>query len=123
MKTTRKSFSPKARSKFLTDASTGDLIRCSRPNCGCPAEHIHHIIAVVDGGSDEPSNLQMLCQHHHVELHSTRGDFAKWGARGGSKTADSMKGFKNLPQFRGPAGEIRLAAYIAKKVEQEMGMQ
>lgn len=30
---------------------------------------LHHIIAVSDGGSDHPDNLQTLCSEHHQLRH------------------------------------------------------
>ncbi|AET09763.1 terminase small subunit [Gordonia phage GTE5] len=35
--------------------------------CGAPAHQVDHIVEVVDGGGNEPSNLQLLCDEHHAE--------------------------------------------------------
>lgn len=96
----RNKFSKAQRKHFLTDASTGAYIQCSREGCSTPAQHIHHKVAVCDGGTDEPINLEMLCQEHHVSLHKANGDFAKWGELAGKKTASTGKGFSNLKQFK-----------------------
>jgi len=120
--TTRKSFTPKTRDQFLKDAQTGATIKCShchRRN----AIHIHHIKPVCEGGTDDPSNLMMLCQKCHVAHHSQNGDFKIWGQLGGVKTAQSMKSFRNLPQFRGEEGMIRFQKFIEKKINAEMGVQ
>ncbi|MEJ7798126.1 MAG: HNH endonuclease signature motif containing protein [Solirubrobacteraceae bacterium] len=34
------------------------------------AEEADHIVRVIDGGTDHPSNLRVLCQAHHAERHS-----------------------------------------------------
>lgn len=118
---TRKSFTPKTRNQLLKDAQTGQNIQCS--HCGKNAAmHIHHIKPVCEGGSDDPSNLLMLCQDCHIAHHQSHGDFKSWGKLGGSKTAQSMKSFRNLPQFRGEAGMIRFQQYIERKMKAEMGI-
>lgn len=33
--------------------------------CGEPAHEVDHIVEVVDGGTNVPSNLQLLCGPHH----------------------------------------------------------
>jgi 5-methylcytosine-specific restriction enzyme A len=33
--------------------------------CGRPAEHVHHVRRVRDGGTHHDSNLVALCAHHH----------------------------------------------------------
>ena len=119
--TQRKSFTPKQRKQYLTDADTGAIIKCSHAGCGCPAVHIHHLQMVCEGGTDAPKNLLMLCEACHVKLHSERGDFAQWGKSGGQKTARSMKSFKNLPQFRGEAGAKRFEVFCSKKFGSEVG--
>jgi 5-methylcytosine-specific restriction protein A len=30
--------------------------------CGAPANTVDHIVRVVDGGTDDPSNLRALCR-------------------------------------------------------------
>lgn len=117
----RKSFSQKVRHNFLMDGDTGRPIMCSRKGCGCMAEHIHHATPVCEGGTDQPSNLLMLCRDCHVELHSERGDFKAWGAKGGQKTARSMKSMRNMKQFRGVEGEARWEAYCAKRSAEQIG--
>ena len=41
--------------------------------CGAPATEVDHIIAVKDGGSDDPWNLRSLCAEHHAEIHRAFG--------------------------------------------------
>lgn len=103
----RKTFSVRKRNQLLKDADTGTPIQCA---CGQSARHIHHIVPVSEGGTDESSNLKMLCQKCHVKLHSSAGDFAKWGQQGGLVTAAKQTSFRNLRQFRGRPDF--LAAYI-----------
>lgn len=40
--------------------------------CGEPANEVDHIDEVVDGGTNIPSNLQLLCDRHHREKTSAR---------------------------------------------------
>ena len=40
-----------------------DGYRCVE--CGVPAIEVDHIITVAEGGTDDPSNLQVLCSKHH----------------------------------------------------------
>lgn len=108
----RKSFSSKQRNQFLKDASTGVTIKCS---CGNPAKHIHHIVPVCKGGTDDSSNLEMLCQTCHVALHSANNDFAQWGKKGGQATAAKKTSFRNLKQFRGRPDY--LIAYVQKDAQ------
>jgi 5-methylcytosine-specific restriction protein A len=42
-----------------------------------PAECVHHKRKVADGGGNERSNLQSLCQACHAKLHAEHGD--RWG--------------------------------------------
>lgn len=117
----RKSFTPKARQEFLCDAETGKAIKCT---C-CKhrnAVEIHHNIPVCEGGTDDPSNLLMLCKKCHTAHHSTRGDFKEWGAQGGAKTAASMKSFRNLTQFRGEEGAKRFEVFCSKKFDTVLGL-
>lgn len=41
----------------------GKCIKCDEKDLD--QLHIHHKIPVSDGGSDEPSNLEILCKKHH----------------------------------------------------------
>jgi len=46
-----------------------DGFRCQVPGCNCRRNlHIHHIIPRSQGGSDEPSNLIVLCAKCHLRL-------------------------------------------------------
>lgn len=37
-----------------------------------PVLHVHHIIAVADGGTDDEDNLATVCQSHHPVWESLR---------------------------------------------------
>lgn len=114
--TTRKAFNVLTKRTVLTDPN-GQTIMCSFPGCKCQAVDIHHELYVSEGGTNDIVNLQAMCKKHHIQLHSTRGDFRAWGSLGGRKTHETINiaALKNLPQFRGAEGELRLAAYIARK--------
>lgn len=44
--------------------------------CGAPAHEVDHIIEVSDGGTNDPSNLQLLCGTHHAR--KTRASQERW---------------------------------------------
>lgn len=94
----RKNFSHKQRNAILRDSETNKVIKCA---CGKPAQHIHHIKPVCEGGTDSPDNLRLLCQKCHTDLHSKAGDFSTWGRKGGIVTASKGVSLRNLKQFRG----------------------
>jgi len=35
--------------------------------CGDPATEVDHIVRVIDGGTDHPSNLRALCRDCHAQ--------------------------------------------------------
>ncbi len=39
---------------------------------------VHHVIEVQDGGTDEPSNLWVLCSECHAEVHRRREAFNRY---------------------------------------------
>lgn len=73
---------------------------CAYPGCNRKAANLHHVQYRSEGGSDDLENLVPYCKEHHVLVHSERGDFARWGQKGGQKTASSGKSLVNLVQFR-----------------------
>jgi hypothetical protein len=44
----------------------------------------HHIIYRSNGGSDDRSNLQILCKRCHRKFHQQAGDFSEFGRKGGA---------------------------------------
>lgn len=38
-------------------------------SCGSPGEHVHHIITVKNGGTDDECNLVKLCRSCHESVH------------------------------------------------------
>ena len=62
-----------------------DTYRASRAGiceeCGAPhASHVDHKVPRARGGSDEPSNLQLLCTACHGRKSAREG--SRWSARG-----------------------------------------
>jgi hypothetical protein len=100
--------------KILTD-SNGKPIRCQNTCCSRLARHVHHVHYRSNGGSDNPDNLQYLCEECHIALHSSAGDFRRWGRMGGRVTAATQKSLPNLKQFQGAQGSQRLAAYLSRE--------
>lgn len=50
-----------------------DHSRCSVPGCRASRYlHLHHIVARAEGGSNDASNLILLCSAHHRALHHGR---------------------------------------------------
>lgn len=43
--------------------------------CGRPGQEVHHIRYRSEGGSDERSNLVLLCQRCHTRAHSSKAAF------------------------------------------------
>lgn len=44
--------------------------QCAWPGCECTTGlEVHHVIARVLGGRDNPRNLRLLCHEHHVLIH------------------------------------------------------
>jgi hypothetical protein len=48
---------------------------CTHPGCQIPARwcDAHHITHWAEGGSTDPSNLQLLCSRHHTLTHQANG--------------------------------------------------
>jgi hypothetical protein len=68
--------------------------------CGEPANEVDHIVEVADGGTNVPSNLQLLCAEHHAEKTRTsqeawKSDDARRGtsARAKAKRRRRAQGF------------------------------
>lgn len=110
---TRKPFNLTTKKTVLIDLN-GQRVTCGFPGCTCDATDIHHETYVSKGGSNEMVNLKAMCKTHHIQLHSTRGDFRAWGGKGGKTTAKTGKSLKNLPQYQGAEGQKRLAAKLAQ---------
>lgn len=67
-------------------------------DCGA-SENIdyHHVVPKSEGGTETIP----LCKTCHRERHKRQGDFARWGRKGGKKTAaNPLNWLKNLKQFR-----------------------
>lgn len=59
--------------------------------CGEPARQVDHIIEAADGGTNDPSNLQLLCDSHHNA--KTRQNQEAWdpGVRRGTSARAQAK--------------------------------
>ena len=51
--------------------------RCKLEGKLNPAEQVHHIKLLSEGGTHDTGNLISLCAHHHSQLHAEQGD--RWG--------------------------------------------
>lgn len=73
----REAFNSKIKPMFR---KTHDPIcaKCGRYRSWGKGMHIHHIKALVDGGTNEEKNLVVLCDICHSEYHITDPDFDKW---------------------------------------------
>ena len=73
----RQAFS-KAERKAILDRDGHKCVRCGNTT----ALHLHHIVAVLDGGTNEHDNIMTLCarchdEWHYIETHYTIL-FAEW---------------------------------------------
>lgn len=83
--------------------------------CDRKAEHVHHVIPQSEGGSDSAENLIPVCFYHHHEAHASKGDWRRWGRRGGIVTSRNPFNFlRNLRQFKTWSDE-KLMAYVEMK--------
>ena len=53
---------------------------CLKRGVYTPTEHVHHIVPLSEGGTNEEENLMALCRPCHSRIHAERGD--RWGRRG-----------------------------------------
>ena len=65
-----------------------------------PAEHVHHITPLSEGGTHDFDNLMSLCQSCHSHIHAERGDY--W-----SKPVPSDTGRGGLDLYGEPLRERR----------------
>lgn len=84
----------KGRQRPLTEAEKNyirerDFHVCRQ--CGQPAREVDHIVEYADGGGNDPSNLQLLCDHHHNQ--KTRLSQEAWdpGIRRGTSARAQVK--------------------------------
>ena len=63
----------------LTEKQKKEIIEerggiCEEPNCYIMVNlEVHHMKRVCKGGTDDPSNLKVVCEEHHKVFH--RGEF------------------------------------------------
>lgn len=70
--------------------------KCAHCGATCNIDY-HHTVPRSEGGTETIA----LCHACHVKHHSSKGDFKRWGKRGGQKTAQNpLNWLKNLKQFR-----------------------
>lgn len=47
---------------------------CLKEKKATPAEQVHHILPLSEGGSNREDNLMALCKSCHSKIHAKRGD-------------------------------------------------
>ncbi len=52
---------------------------CFKNGLLIPAEHVHHIKPISEGGGNNKSNLMSVCKSCHSKIHAKRGD--RWNKR------------------------------------------
>lgn len=62
---------------------------CRWPGCTSRTTDVDHVIAKIKGGSDDDSNLQGLCGHHH-RVKTVKEDGALRGRMSGGHTVTSI---------------------------------
>lgn len=78
---TRRNGSTREWRKIRAQILERDHHRCTwrGPAGQCPNRsqlHVDHVQPLADGGTNDPSNLRTLCQHHHAERHGARAERA-----------------------------------------------
>lgn len=63
----RRNVSQSKRSRVINQSGGGGCAKC--PSRRKDDMHIHHVVAVSDGGADDESNLVALCRRCHLEWH------------------------------------------------------
>ena len=86
----RKSFQP-IRNRFLKEHPT-----CAR--CGAAAQEVHHIKALVFGGTNDEENLSPLCKSCHKEFDVFEAVYM--AARGSDEIEDMYPRFLCSPSMR-----------------------
>lgn len=93
--------------------TTSNKVNCA--NCGKPAECAHHETPRSEGGADTADNLRPLCFKCHRITHATKGDWQRWGQRGGKVTASNPYNYmRNLRQYRSWSND-KLSEYVRTK--------
>lgn len=59
--------------------------------CGELAREVDHIVEVADGGTNDPSNLQLLCDRHHNEKTRLSQEAWRSGIRRGTSARAQAK--------------------------------
>lgn len=76
--------------------------RCLESGVYTPAEHVHHIKPLSQGGTHDESNLKSLCRACHGKVHTEIGD--RWQKR--------VKEYKTVQNGAREGGLISKNAYI-----------
>ena len=51
-------------------------------------QDVSHGVPISEGGSNEPDNVEPKPHDEHVDEHKAKGDFTRWGAKGGKKKSE-----------------------------------
>lgn len=77
----RREFNQNVRNQYLKDKNICYCEKCNKHKHQTSL-HVHHIISIADGGTNDYSNLIALCTRCHDEWHSVEGiagiTFNKW---------------------------------------------
>lgn len=77
----RKEFNSKVRNAYLKDNNICECEKCKKDR-SISSLHVHHIMALADGGTNDYNNLIVLCTRCHDEWHSIEGlnfiELDKW---------------------------------------------
>lgn len=68
---------PRIRHRFIAAHPLCEM--CLREGRATAAEHVHHIIPLSDGGTNDDANLQSLCKRHHSSVHMQERIQKKYG--------------------------------------------
>jgi hypothetical protein len=84
--------------------------------CKRRARENHHVIPRCEGGTETIP----LCRECHVARHVKENEWARWGQKGGKKTAkNKMNWIPNLKQYRSLNQDLELFDYGSFETEVE----
>jgi hypothetical protein len=83
----------------------------------------HHIVFKVNGGSNEPGNLVVLCETCHLAFHRGEFELRLKGKRKGSLKHPTHFNIINKQLLKRVTGSIETFGYVTKTDREQLGLQ